>query len=185
MIFIDGQNLLYGAKNFDSNFRFDIDKLVDYLKNLKKDRELIEVFYYSSIRPPRHNDVNDTERYKKQQRFYEKLKYKYRVTIKKLKLKEEKCPKCNQTFLVWKEKGIDVALATDLLLYGLTNEFDVAIVVSGDSDLAPVIRKLRDRKPSIRIEIAQFKRMVGAELKQVCHDFYELDKASHEFKLVE
>lgn len=55
---------------------------------------------------------------------------------------------CGKAFIKTKEKGIDVALATDLLLYEFTNEYDAAVVVSGDSDLTPVIRKLRDRSIS-------------------------------------
>lgn len=183
MIFIDGQNLLYGCKGFNKNFKFDIDRLVQTLASLEQDCELVEVFYYSSIKPPIEGEKDDEERYRRQQSFYEQLKYKYQVFIKKTKMKEIKCRLCGKTFLEPKEKGIDVAIATDFLLYGLVGEYDVAIIVSGDSDLAPVIKKLRDRKPSLRIYIAQFKHMVGVELRQAVHKFFELDKVAENFKM--
>lgn len=183
MIFIDGQNLFFGCKGFNKEFKYDIDKFVEVLSNLESDCELVEVFYYSSIKPPDPQIEDDEKRFQKQQKFYERLKYKYRTYIKKTKLKEAKCKICGKTFLEPKEKGIDVAVATDFLLYGLVGEYDIAIIVSGDSDLAPVIKKLRDRKPSLRIYIAQFKNMVGVELKQACHKFYELDDIAERFEM--
>jgi uncharacterized LabA/DUF88 family protein len=185
MIFIDGQNLFFGCKGFDQDFKYDIDKLVEVLKSLEPDCELVEVFYYSSIKPPDPNVEEDNERFQKQQRFYEMLKFKYQVYIKRTKMKEIKCKLCGRTFFESKEKGIDVAVATDFLLYGLVGEYDVAIIVSGDSDLAPVIKKLRERKPSLRIYIAQFKHMVGVELKQVCHKFFQLDDIARTFEMAE
>jgi len=183
MIFIDGQNLFYGCRTFQQKFKVDIEKLVDILKDLEPDRELIEVCYYGSLRPHDPKIKNDDERFRKQQGFYEMLKFRFRTFIKTTRVKEVKCRICGKTFSEDVEKGIDVALATDFLLYGLVGEYDAAIIVSGDSDLAPVIRKLRDRKPSLRIEIAQFKHMVGVELRQVGHKFHELDNIATKFQM--
>lgn len=183
MIFIDGQNLFYGCKGFQKGFKYNPEKLVNVLKNIEPDRELIEVCYYGSLRPHNPNIKGDDERFRKQQGFYEMLKYKFRTFIKTTKPKQVTCRICGKTFVEPREKGIDVAVATDFLLYGLVGEYDVAIIVSGDSDLAPVIKRLRDRKPSLRLEVAQFKHMVGVELKQVCHKFHELDKIASKFRL--
>jgi len=40
---------------------------------------------------------------------------------------------------VFKEKGVDVKLATDLLLGACQDKYDTAFVVSSDSDLIPAI----------------------------------------------
>ncbi|TET25951.1 MAG: NYN domain-containing protein [Candidatus Bathyarchaeum sp.] len=183
MILIDGQNIYYGCKGFRSDYKYNIEKLVEVLSNLKSDRELIDVRYYGSLKPVDKNKPNDEERFRKQQGFYESLKYKYTTFIKRTKMKETKCRICGKTFLESKEKGVDVSVASDLLLYGLLREYDVAILVSGDSDFAPVIRKLRDRHPSIRVEIAQFRHMVGVDLKQACNEFIELDKLAEKIEL--
>lgn len=42
------------------------------------------------------------------------------------------------------EKGIDVMLALDLALGAKANEFDVAVVVSGDTDLIPAIEAAQE-----------------------------------------
>ena len=45
-----------------------------------------------------------------------------------------------------REKGIDVKLATDLIVGAVDDKYDVAIVVSSDSDLVPAIDWIRQRK---------------------------------------
>ena len=44
-----------------------------------------------------------------------------------------------------REKGIDVKLATDLIVGAVDNKFDTAIIVSSDSDLIPAIDWVRHR----------------------------------------
>lgn len=42
-----------------------------------------------------------------------------------------------------KEMGVDVALATDACVAAATNELDVVVLVAGDGDLFPAIKKIR------------------------------------------
>lgn len=52
------------------------------------------------------------------------------------------------------EKGVDVALAVDALQVGLRGLIDVAVLVSGDGDLVPLVRELM--KNGVRVLIAYF-----------------------------
>ena len=45
-----------------------------------------------------------------------------------------------------REKGIDVKLATDLIVGAVDNRYDVAVVVSSDADIIPAIDWVRNRK---------------------------------------
>jgi len=54
-----------------------------------------------------------------------------------------------------REKGIDVKLATDLLIGAYEDKFDTAIIVSSDSDLIPVIDIVR-KKLGKKIEYVGF-----------------------------
>jgi len=45
----------------------------------------------------------------------------------------------------WREKGIDVKIATDLIAGAVDNKYDTAIVVSSDGDLVPAIDWVRKR----------------------------------------
>jgi hypothetical protein len=55
-----------------------------------------------------------------------------------------------------REKGIDVALAVDVVAMGLRGEYDVAVVVSTDSDLAPALERVASLRgdPFPRCEVA-------------------------------
>jgi uncharacterized LabA/DUF88 family protein len=82
-------------------------------------------------------------------------------------------------------KGVDVALATDLLLYGLIGPenggYDVAMLVSGDRDFAPVIELLKQRRPACSIEVAQFFNNAGQELRDAARAFYDLEIYASKF----
>jgi uncharacterized LabA/DUF88 family protein len=46
MIFIDGQNVLFGCKNFQKDYKIDYVKLRD---ELTRDYDLIRVYFYSGV----------------------------------------------------------------------------------------------------------------------------------------
>lgn len=48
-----------------------------------------------------------------------------------------------QTDERWYEKGVDVKIATDIVGMAYAAEYDVAILVSGDGDLAPAVTEVR------------------------------------------
>jgi hypothetical protein len=54
------------------------------------------------------------------------------------------------------EKGVDVALAVDLIENALLDRYDVGVVFSGDTDLLPAIEVAFRRTPP-RIEIASWR----------------------------
>ena len=182
MIFIDGQNFFYGCNSYEKGFTWDYYKLIAVLSNLVPSRRLVQVFYYASIAPIDPNRPDDSIRYRKQQMFYNVLRQRCKTEIKETKVQSVECPNCKITFKRPKEKGVDVALAADLLLYGMTGDYDVAIVVSGDSDYIPVLKKLGERKRGIQAEIAQFAGQVGYDLRNLGFTFYPLDERAEEFR---
>lgn len=57
---------------------------------------------------------------------------------------EESCPKGHK-FLTFKEKGVDVRIAVDMIMLAHNKELKVAIIGSSDSDLQPAIRELENQ----------------------------------------
>lgn len=201
MVFIDGQNLLYACDKFAKShgqrnrFLCDEQKLEQYLVSLQPGRRHVQTRFYTAILvPDPARGKSDVDRYDRQFKKHKALetRLKWYVFSKKTRSYPFLCPRCRwygrQTPVECqvchtklsdvKNKGVDVAMATDLLLYGMSQDassYDVAMIVSGDNDFVPVIRKLKDRRPQVRIEVAQFDNAVGYEMRQAVDRFYPLD----------
>lgn len=52
------------------------------------------------------------------------------------------CPHCSTGIVATQEKGVDTLLVTDLLRLGLDGSYDVALLVTQDSDMAPAAEHL-------------------------------------------
>ena len=66
-------------------------------------------------------------------------------------------------------KGDDVHLAVDLVSGAYEDLYDIAIIVSGDEDFVPAIKKAQ--KLGRKIINAYFKSSSSASLKKTCNDF--------------
>lgn len=82
------------------------------------------------------------------------------------------------------EKGIDVALALDVVMMAMRDEYDVAIVMSTDTDLRPALEAVRaiGGSPFPRVEVAAWSspaahssRLSVAGAKLWCHWLSEKD----------
>ena len=81
------------------------------------------------------------------------------------------------------EKGVDVALAVDMVTFAAKNQYDTAILVSGAGDFAPAVQAVKDFGRHVEIayvpdaishqllETADILRRLGKKrLKSVCGD---------------
>ena len=82
------------------------------------------------------------------------------------------CPHCNATFERSPEKGIDAAIATDLLSLSWEGVLDVAVLVSGDSDFVPAVERIQER--GLKVVNATWRRY-GHELAHSCWASFDLD----------
>jgi len=55
-----------------------------------------------------------------------------------------------------REKGIDVKLATDMLIHAVWDNYDAAILMSGDADFEPVVRRVRDLGKKVYVYFYSF-----------------------------
>lgn len=156
-IFIDGSNLYYSLRNLKMK-RIDFQKLS---RLLTKDRVLIKAFYYNA---PLDISINK-EQYWEMQKFLDELKkipgFEIVLCKRKKYIKEDKS-------VHFEMKGDDVYLAIDMVSGAYENLFDVAILVSGDEDFVPVIKRLQ--KLGKVVENAYFKKSSSNALKN-CADY--------------
>jgi len=140
-IYIDGGNFYRRLKDSEINFpngvKFDYDKFIDFL--LRK-RKLVSRRYYIGI----VRDFNGSEKSKKlvksQQKFLSELE-KAGFVIKRGKIVYDDGS--------IREKGVDVKIATDLIIGATDNLYDTAIVVSSDTDLIPAIKYIKYKNKKV------------------------------------
>ena len=108
----------------------------------------------------------------------------YAVDVKKRKLKAHvkcqqcksdiaNCPTCKAAIRQTSEKGIDAAIITDLISMAFDDNYDIAVLVSGDADYAPAVQYIQ-KKTDKQIVQAFFKTH-GDQLRTACwsHIFFE------------
>lgn len=83
------------------------------------------------------------------------------------------CPKCGTKLKGTSEKGIDAAIITDLLSLAFDDNYDIAILISGDADYAPAVEYIQ--KKTDKQIIQAFFKAHGDELRNTCWDhlFFE------------
>ena len=188
MVFIDGMNLLRAWKstceerNFDRRTRWDAIKLRDTLTILGLDQNLVQIRYYSSTISTKDARYLGFLRGVDPKGFHQFLERKgYKCIIGKNRVRHEDCPLCNQEYPRIKEKGIDVAIALDMVIAGIEEKFDVALLVSGDADFIPAIKILQDRGKTV--EVAQFQNVISWHLRHAANKVHELDQHFEELIL--
>lgn len=110
----------------------------------------------------------------------------YRVTVKERKPRGPyvcqhptcrrpllECPHCGYALKGTVEKGVDTALATDLIQAAIDNLFDDAILISADADFVPAVELVQNRtgKRVIHAHI----RPQGQELRNACWSHMFID----------
>jgi uncharacterized LabA/DUF88 family protein len=81
----------------------------------------------------------------------------------------KECDKCGHSNLHPQEKKTDVNIATNFICDALSDAFDTAILVTGDSDLIPAIEAVKQLKPQNRVVVAFPPNRYSRELEEACH----------------
>jgi uncharacterized LabA/DUF88 family protein len=63
------------------------------------------------------------------------------------------CHACKRLYETFEEKETDVNIAIQLYEQAIANTYDTAIIISRDSDLAPVIRAIKKNFPQKRVGV--------------------------------
>lgn len=175
MIFIDGSNLEGGANEFGT--QVDCVKLV---KEISMGRKLKRAYYYGSIHPNPEKDPQITLEVTKKMGFYHALEYngfKTKILPRRKRTYEFKCESCkhitsNETFI---EKGVDMAMALDILSLAEANAYDVVTIVSGDFDFQQVIDDVQ--RHGLIVEVAYFKNhSINRDMVRLSDRFINLEE---------
>jgi uncharacterized LabA/DUF88 family protein len=163
MIFIDGSNLYHSLKSY--LHRTDID-IGLFCQKLVEKRRLIRIYYYNAIVGMKQ----EPERYRSQQQFF--------TSVQQVPYLEMRLGRLVYTN-AWPdtppyEKGIDIMLTTDLLTHSFKQNYDIAILVAGDTDYVGAIQQVKNNGQNM--EVALFGREhTSRPLREVADRVVEID----------
>ncbi len=153
ILFIDGRNFISKIESiFNSNNRKNVDlSIYDFaglfnkaISEIKVDRK---IFYISKLIKHEETKEKSEELILKQRNLKNNLeKQGFEIIFAgRVRANIGRCPKGHET-LVFREKGVDVKIAVDMITFACDKKLKTAIIASSDSDLQPAIKELEKRE---------------------------------------
>jgi uncharacterized LabA/DUF88 family protein len=142
VIFIDNSNIFQGFRKF--NIKADYEKLKNIIV---RDRKLEAIFLYEGVVYPISPE---------KKRWYKELSknsgYVIKATFDKISAHGVA------------EKKVDISIAIDIISLAYENAYDTSVLVSGDGDFVPVVKKLKEIGK--KVEIWAFRYSLANALKE-------------------
>ncbi len=161
VIFVDNSNIFQGFRKY--NIKVDYEKL-KYV--ITQNRKLHEIILYEGVIYPMspekkkwYKDLNNNSGYKIKTSF-DKIARGARI-----------------------EKKVDIKIAIDIISLAYENAYDTAVLVSGDGDFIPVVKKLKEMNKNV--EIWGFRYSTANALKEELEpeNINYLDDVLHRIKM--
>jgi uncharacterized LabA/DUF88 family protein len=180
--YIDGFSLYYGLRESGWK-RFYWLNLCSLIENLcEGDQEVSRVKYFTSVVSP---TKNDPDKHLRQKAYLDALGSlpKLQIIYGRYELRPQECPKCGcqptcsgcgLPLEKRVEKKTDVNIAVELLTDAVQHSFDVAVLISGDSDLAPAILRARNFATTAKFVVAHPPHRVSGELGRAAHSAFTI-----------
>lgn len=148
MVFIDLRNVMGITKKFDARGKIDFEQMIDFIV---KGRRLIAKYMF------------DGEGDGGCRRFHDAMRYKgFRVIVRESYDIESDS-----------QKEIDASMICEMLSHAYRDNYDTAIVVSGDRDFRPAIEHIQSLGK--RVEVAGFSLTMSEILARSGDTYHDLD----------
>jgi len=171
-VFIDGFNLYHSLDELGQDRLKWLDLTGLSRSFLKAEEHLVSVCYFSALSTW---DQAKQDRHKRYLRALELTGVK--VVLGKFKDRNRTCRICGARSREHEEKRTDVNIAVSLLTGAIRDDYEVAVLISGDTDLIPALHAVKSLFPQKRIGIVfPLKRHTG-EMEQAV-DFSETIKVT-------
>ncbi len=159
-IFIDGSNLYHALQG---NFGRHNLNFAEFANKLVGTRQLFRTYYYNILQDP----TRWPDAHREQQEFLDILR---KTPYLEVRLGSTKMAQGGPV-----EKGIDIMLATDMLHFAWRDLYDVAVLVSGDSDFAYALQAVKNIGKYV--EVAYFERSISKDLLDVADNQHLLNRS--------
>lgn len=153
VLFIDGENFVAKVEKVVEQEGIGFDKvdimkirIKELIQSVFKEQNIDESRFYSG-KLKVHPDTKEKSQYliSKQRALKTTLEKEGFTFVIAGNVRGQYVSVDGKTKLVFKEKGVDVKIAVDMVSMSCDGKLDVAIVCSSDSDLQPAIAELRNR----------------------------------------
>lgn len=147
--YVDGFNLYFGMKEagYERYRWLNLHKMVEAL--LQPEQTLIEIKYFTS------RVTNNPDKERRQKTFLEAIEEKgVKIFYGHYQRTRVECLRCGNIWPNYNEKMTDVNIATQMLNDAFEDRYDMAMLISGDSDLVPPIRSIHTMFKQKRVFVA-------------------------------
>jgi uncharacterized LabA/DUF88 family protein len=149
VVYVDGFNMYFGIREagFDAYRWLNLRVLVEKL--LKSNQELVTIKYFTS------RVSNNPDKQRRQTTYIEALMEQgIEMYYGQYQRDSVECDRCGNIWPKFNEKMTDVNIATQMLVDAYQDNYDMAMLISGDSDLVPPIKAIHDNFPKKRVFVA-------------------------------
>lgn len=182
---IDGFNLYHSLRAASRDLAGASTRWLDlrtlcsaYLHVIGGKAELAGVFYFSAL--AKHLEAINPD-VTRRHRDYIACLESTGVTVELAQFKKKwiVCPACRTTITRHEEKETDVAIATKLLELFSLDQCDTAVLVTGDSDVAPAVRTAQRLFPAKTVCCCFPYRRESLELKAIAHKCFRIAREQY------
>lgn len=170
---LDGFNVYHSVKRASHDLRLrgtgtrwlDMRALCSsYLSAIGNKATLHGIYYFSALAT--HLEARKPEVILRHKQYIECLQDSGAVVeLGRFKYKKVHCPNCQHDTPRYEEKETDVAISVKLLELCFLDQYDTAVLVTGDTDVAPALRTVRRLCSDKRIGVIFPYKRHNAELK--------------------
>lgn len=136
IVFLDGSNFYHRLRDTELDFKQLLDfNYRGFTEWLVHGRIIVECIYYVALVRKEQDNPKSQELVRNQQKLFTNLqKQGWKIKTGYMMAHDKD----------YKEKGVDVKLAVDVLDMAYQNKYDTAIIVSSDTDLIPGIIRAKE-----------------------------------------
>jgi len=173
--YVDGFNLYFGlrSRGWRRYYWLNVQKLVRV--TLKPDQRLVFTKYFTARVS---STPDDPTKHKRQSDYLEALLTlpDLQIFYGRYRLRPQKCRNCGHVQYVPNEKMTDVNIAVELMSDAFHDNFDTALLISGDADLTGPVSAVRGLFPEKRVVMAFPPNRDSGPLRAVATAFFTIGR---------
>ncbi|GAB7081824.1 NYN domain-containing protein [Megalodesulfovibrio paquesii] len=173
--FIDNANIYRGVGK--AGWRIDWKKLQEYIET---GGPVWQTYLFGTAMMQTERDAPTTS---SSEAFYHFVRSQlhWHVKLYEPRTYVSTCRNCQHTRSMIEEKGVDVGIATKMLILALNKGYDTAILMSGDGDLYECVHYILNL--GIRVEIISWKDQLARELFDIASNVTYFDDIREDIEL--